>query len=78
MSRHATKQNGVSALIRKKPYDCLYEKKSIKAKPGKRYDEEKIDDYNEKITEVLSNIPNSSEWLLLRKVFIDCGLRKES
>lgn len=78
MSRHATKQNGVSVLIHKKPYDCLYEKKSIRAKPSEQYNEQVIAEYNERITEVLREIPNHENWLLIRKIFIECGLRKES
>ena len=77
MSRHTSKQNSLSAQLGKKPYNCLYENKSIRVKPS-QYEEQVIADYNERITEVLSEIPNHETWLLVRKIFIECGLRKES
>lgn len=80
MSRHINKQNRISAQLSKKPYDCIYERKAIRAVPNDRYrvNPSVADDYNEKITEILKEIPKLEAWLLLRKVFIELGIRKES
>ena len=69
MSRRITKQNGVSALIHKKPYDCLYEKKSIKAK---------FDYWNQICNDVLEVIPDEKSYLLIEYLLIDMNQRKES
>lgn len=36
MSKRCNKQNRVSALIKKKPSKCIYEKQGIKKNPQKR------------------------------------------
>ena len=80
MSRHATKQNGVSALIRKKPYDCLYEKKSIKAEPNEYVLVPKrvIDKYNQLCNDVLEVLPDSESWRLADQMLIEMNQRDES
>lgn len=80
MSRHATKQNGVSALIHKKPYDYLYENKSIRAVPNEYVLVPKrvIDKYNQLCNDVLEVIPDSEAWKLANQMLIEMNQRKES
>ena len=80
MSRHTSKQNSLSTQISKKPYDCMYEKKSIRAEPREQYlvDKEVADYWTELTTEVLKEIPNSEPHLLLRKAFTEMRIIKES
>lgn len=73
-----SKQNGVATQLHQKPNDCGYGGKTYK--PFEKLLEEvgKANEWNERITEVLRELPNNKEYLLLRKAFIECGLRKES
>lgn len=75
-----SKQNGVATqLHNKKPSDCRYGSKKITIPFDQRLEEEmNRRKWNEEITEVLGEIPNSPRYLFLKKVFIECGLRKES
>lgn len=75
----ASKLNGVATQLHQKPRDCGYGGKAYK-KPFEQclVDEIKINQYNEEITEVLKEIPDHQGYLLLRKVFVDLGIRKES
>lgn len=74
-----SKLNGVATQLHKKPMDSGYGGKTYK-KPFEQclVDAVKINKYNEEITEVLREIPNHEAYLLLRNVFIDLGIRKES
>lgn len=73
----ASKMNGVAAQLHQKPADCGYGSKKIPFE--QRLEEaDKTDEWNERITEVLKEIPDNKEYLLLRKVFTECGLREES
>lgn len=80
MSRLVTKQNGVSALIHKKPYDCLYENKSIRAVPNEYVLVPKrvIDKYNQLCNDVLEVITDSEAWKLANQMLIEMNQRKES
>ena len=80
MSRYVTKQNGVSALIHKKPYDCLYEKKAIRADTNEYVLVPKrvIDKYNQLCNDVLEVFPDSEPWKLADQMLIEMNQRKES
>lgn len=72
-----SKLNGVATQLHQKPADCGYGRKKIPFE--QRLEEaDKVDEWNERITEVTRELPNNQEYRLLRKVFIECGLRKES
>lgn len=74
----ASKLNGVATQLHQKPMDCGYGGKTYKPFAQRLAGEIKVDEWNERITEVLRELPNNKEYLLLRKVFIECELRKES
>lgn len=76
-----SKVTSVSAQLHNKPYNNLYEQK--KQKPYRAneqilVDKAVVDKYNELITEVLETMPYSEAWKLLRTVFVEMGIRKES
>lgn len=73
-----SKLNGVATQLHQKPKDCGYGGKTYKPFEQRLAGEIKVDEWNERITEVLREIPNNTEYLLLRKAFIECELRKES
>lgn len=75
----ASKLNSVATQLHKKPMDCGYGGKTYKQSfEQSLVDAEKIEKYNDEITEVLREIPNHEAYSLLRNVFIDLGIRKES
>lgn len=76
----ASKMNGIAnQLHNKKPADCGYGSKKINV-PFEQCLEEsaRVYEWNERITEVLREIPDHEGYLLVRKAFIECGIRKES
>ena len=73
----ASKMNGVAAQLHKKPADCGDGRKRIPFEQ-RLSEAEKVDEWNERITEVTRVLPNNQEYRLLRKAFIECGLREES
>lgn len=73
----ASKLNGVATQLHQKPRDCGYGGKTYKPFVQRLEGAIKVDEWNERITEVLRELPNNKEYLLLRKVFIECELRKE-
>lgn len=87
----ASKMNGIAnQLHNKKPADCGYGSKNHsvgvfgngqefrKAMQEALEKGNKKKEWNERITEVLKEIPDHEGYLLVRKAFIECGLRKES
>lgn len=75
----ASKMNGVATQLHQKPADCGYGGKVVTRSELTDYENvQKVAYWNEQITEVLKEIPSNKEYQLLRKVFIDIGIRKES
>lgn len=81
MSKRANKQNKVSALIKKKPYDCMYEKGGIKSMNQRMYmvDKQKVLDINYLVDEVLETDTENQSALAQERCLEFLGLRiKES
>lgn len=80
MSRHTSKQNGLSTQISKKPYDCMYEKKSIRADPNEYVLVPKnvINKWNQLCNDVLEVVPTSDSYTLASIMLSEMGQRKES
>lgn len=72
-----SKLNGVANQLNKKPMNCGYGSKKTPFEQ-RLAGAIKVDEWNERITEVTRELPNNQEYRLLRKVFIECGLREES
>ena len=72
-----SKMNGVASQLHQKPADCGYGRKKISFEQCLA-EADKVAEWNERITEVTRELPNNQEYRLLRKVFIECGLREES
>lgn len=71
--------NGVATQLHQKPADCGYGGKAITGKDFTDYEKAQKEAYwNDQITEVLREIPDHQGYLLLRNVFLDIGIRKES
>lgn len=75
----ASKMNGLANQLHKKPMNCGYGSKKITV-PFEQFlsGSTKVYEWNDQITEVLREIPNHEGYLLVRKAFLECGLRKES
>lgn len=74
-----SKLNGVATQLHNKPSDCGYGGKVITKIELTDYEKVQKEAYwNDQITEVLREIPDHQGYLLLRKAFIDMGIRKES
>lgn len=80
MSRHTSKQNSLSTQISKKPYDCMYEKKSIRADPNEYVLVPKsvINKWNQLCNDVLEVVPASDSYTLASIMLSEMGQRKES
>lgn len=79
MSRHTSKQNGLSTQISKKPYDCVYEKKGIRNAPREQVlvDKFKVDIVNHLVNEMLSTDQTLETALAVKKVQEYYGLREK-
>lgn len=80
MSRHTSKQNSLSMQLGKKPYDCMYEKKSIRVDPNEYVLVPKsvINKWNQLCNDVLEVVPNSESYTLASIMLHEMGQRKES
>lgn len=79
MSRHTSKQNGLSTQISKKPYDCVYEKKGIRNAPREQVlvDKFKVDIVNHLVNEMLETDPTLETAIAVKKVQEYYGLREK-
>jgi len=64
----------------KKPYDCMYEKKSIRADPNEYVLVPKsvINKWNQLCNDVLEVIPDSESYTVASTMLSEMGQRKES
>lgn len=74
-----SKINSVGVQIHQKPYTSLYnaKKQPYRANEQMMVDKFKVDIYNETIDEVLKHIPYNEQYLFLKDVFKELGLRED-